>query len=236
MKESCPVCNTEYSQNMTKCNLCGFADDFGINRKWPIAENAENWFNTVVKPYRMEWHKQIREIQTSVNALGEKNDTKALIIAELGTIRKNLTKYEICVSTETIHTVGLKTDGTVVAVGDNRYGQCNTANWRDIVAISSGSIRTVGLKADGTVVAVGYNEYGQCNTADWRDIVAIFTSENHTVGLKTDGTVVAVGGYDNYGECNVTGWRDIGFSKGNLVQSKLRVNLCENPNKGNSNQ
>jgi hypothetical protein len=40
MKELCPVCNTEYSQNVTKCEVCGFADEFGINRKWPIAEDA----------------------------------------------------------------------------------------------------------------------------------------------------------------------------------------------------
>ncbi|MBG9944638.1 hypothetical protein ABD77_22215 [Brevibacillus formosus] len=30
------------------------------------------------------------------------------------------------------HTVGLKLDGTVVAVGDNEYGQCNVSGWRGI--------------------------------------------------------------------------------------------------------
>jgi len=32
----------------------------------------------------------------------------------------------------------LKSDGTVVAVGKNKYGQCNTDNWRNIVAIFAG--------------------------------------------------------------------------------------------------
>jgi len=27
------------------------------------------------------------------------------------------------------HTVGLRSDGTVVAVGNNTYGQCNVGNW-----------------------------------------------------------------------------------------------------------
>ena len=106
----------------------------------------------------------------------------------------------------TYHTVGLKAEGTVVAVGWNAYGQCDVSGWRDIVAISAGDGHTVGLKADGTVVAVGWNEYGQCNVDGWRDIVAISVGYNHTVGLKADGTMVAVG--DNGGDkCNFSGWR-----------------------------
>ena len=106
------------------------------------------------------------------------------------------------------HTVALKTDGTVVAVGDNDDGQCDVSGWTDIVAISAGSHHTVGLKADGTVVAVGNNEYGECDVSGWTDIVAIAASDYHTVGLKADGTVVATS--DNYsGQCDVSGWTDI---------------------------
>ena len=50
------------------------------------------------------------------------------------------------------HTVGLKADGTVVAVGDNSYGQCNISSWSGIVQVAAGYEHTVGLKADGTVV------------------------------------------------------------------------------------
>ena len=106
------------------------------------------------------------------------------------------------------HTVGLKADGTVVAVGENKYGQCNVNDWLDIVAISAGDHHTVGLKADGTVVAVGLKSYGQCNVSGWRDIVAISAGDDHTVGLKADGTVVAEG-WNAFGQCNVSGWRDI---------------------------
>ena len=68
------------------------------------------------------------------------------------------------------HTVGLKADGTVVAVGNNDYGQCDVSDWTNIVAVSAGVYHTVGLKADGTVVAVGYNKYGQCDVSYWTDI------------------------------------------------------------------
>ena len=106
------------------------------------------------------------------------------------------------------HTVGLKADGTVAAVGDNEDGQCQVSGWRDTVAVSAGGLNTVGLKADGTVVAVGYNEYGQCDVSDWRDIVSVSAGGGHTVGLKADGTVVAVGS-NRYGRCDVSGWQDI---------------------------
>ena len=108
------------------------------------------------------------------------------------------------------HTVGLKADGTVVAVGYNDDGQCHVDGWgwTDIVAVSAGGSHTVGLKADGTVVAVGFNLYGQCDVDGWTDIVAVSAGYSYTVGLKADGTVVTVG--DNlYGRCDVDGWTDI---------------------------
>jgi len=116
------------------------------------------------------------------------------------------------VSASLCRTVGLKSDGTVVAVGDNEYGQCDVSDWTDIVAVSAGGDigfeHTVGLKSDGTVMAVGYNRHGQCKVSDWTDIVAVSAGDSHTVGLKSDGTVVAVG--DNQdGQCNVSKWQNI---------------------------
>lgn len=108
------------------------------------------------------------------------------------------------------HTVALKADGTVTAVGNNKYGQREvfTWDWRDTVAISAGGYHTIGLKADGTVIATGENDDGQCDVFDWTDIVAISAGYYHTVGLKADGTVVAVGD-DQYGRCDVSDWTDI---------------------------
>jgi alpha-tubulin suppressor-like RCC1 family protein len=112
------------------------------------------------------------------------------------------------ISAGAAYTVGLKADGTVVAVCSNDGGKCNVSGWKDIVAISARNTHTVGLKADGTVVAVCSLDYGQCKVSGWKDIVAISAGFGWTVGLKVDGTVVAVG-ENIYGQCKVSGWKDI---------------------------
>jgi len=106
------------------------------------------------------------------------------------------------------HTLGLESDGSVVAVGYNSYGQCDVGNWTGIVQIDGGGEHTVGLKSDGTVVAVGRNDDGQCNVGNWTDIIQVVAGRQHTVGLKSDGTVVAAG-LNAYGQCNVGNWTDI---------------------------
>ena len=106
------------------------------------------------------------------------------------------------------HTVGLKRDGTVVAVGYNYAGECNVSSWTDIVAVAAGTGHTVGLKRDGTVVAVGENALGECDVSSWTDIVAVVAGSLHTVGLKRNGTVVAVG-FNRDGACDVSSWTDI---------------------------
>ena len=112
------------------------------------------------------------------------------------------------ISAGACHTVGLKSDGTVMAVGDNENGACNVGSWKNIVAVSADLFYTVGLKSDGTVVATGRNGNGQCNVKNWKDIVEVSISGWHTVGLKSDGTVVAVGSGSD-GECDVEDWKDI---------------------------
>jgi alpha-tubulin suppressor-like RCC1 family protein len=123
----------------------------------------------------------------------------------------NITAYfepEFMVAAGGFHTVGLKSDGTVVAVGFNTYAQCDVGNWTDIVQVAAGWGHTVGLRSDGTVVAVGHNGFGQCNVDGWTDIIQVTAKVWHTVGLRSDGTVVAVGD-NNDGQCNVAGWTDI---------------------------
>lgn len=112
------------------------------------------------------------------------------------------------------HIVGLKKDGTVIAVGDNTKGECDVSKWKDIIAVSAGNNFTAGLKKDGTVVAVGDNSFGQCNVSSWKNIVSISAGEMNLLGLKRDGTVVIAG--DAPSDNKISDWKDIvAISAGN---------------------
>ena len=112
---------------------------------------------------------------------------------------------EICAGG--FHIIGLKTDGTVVATGDNEYGQCNVSDWKNIISVSANIFHTVGLKNDGTVIAVGDNENGICNVSSWKDIICVAAGEYQTFGVKKDGSVECVGDPDY--SCGVSEWKNI---------------------------
>ena len=105
--------------------------------------------------------------------------------------------------------VAVQADGTVKAVGDNTYGQCNTADWKDVVAVSAGFEHTLGLKSDGTVYATGSNELGQCNVEEWKDIVMIAGSYLFSYGLTRDGRVLCTHNKPSWEKIKMDKWKDI---------------------------
>jgi len=92
-----------------------------------------------------------------------------------------------------LHSLGLKSDGTIVAWGDDSYGQCNVpVPNADFVAVAAVGHHSLGMKADGTVVAWGDDSYGQCNVPGPNaDFVAVAGGWGHSLGLKFDGRIVA---------------------------------------------
>ncbi|HPX18784.1 MAG TPA: hypothetical protein PKW43_08440 [Deltaproteobacteria bacterium] len=117
------------------------------------------------------------------------------------------------------HNLGLKSDGTLWAWGDNNQGQLGLGDWRerfapervgadaDWVSVSAGGLHSLALRANGTLWAWGCNLSGQLGTGNfWQirslpaqthiagtDWVAASAGELHSLGLKTDGTLWACG-------------------------------------------
>ncbi len=91
------------------------------------------------------------------------------------------------------HIVFLHEDGSVTAIGDNSYGQCDVSGWNKIVAVAAGSRYTVGLRSNGTLVACGSNAAGQCDVDGLNNVVDVRACAMTTVVLFSDGTAGVVG-------------------------------------------
>ena len=91
------------------------------------------------------------------------------------------------------HTVALRSDGRVYAMGYNPDGRCDTRTWRGVTEIACGVSHTVAVTEQGTCLAAGNNRYGQCDVGQWKEITMVAAGEFHTVALQRDGRVVAVG-------------------------------------------
>ncbi|MCH4191596.1 MAG: hypothetical protein LKF52_04735 [Butyrivibrio sp.] len=112
------------------------------------------------------------------------------------------------------HIVGLRKDGTVIAVGDNNYGQYTKAlKWTNITKIVAGDWTTVGLNKDGRVLASGYYcEDGYDNAgkvSDWRNIIDISAGRGNTLGLASNGKCLATGFNESDKTKKATEWNNL---------------------------
>ena len=74
-------------------------------------------------------------VPKAINTAGENNveDVQDTHLDELAAAREAIADHrETTISAGALYTIGLKSDGTVVAVCDNAYGQCDVSSWTDI--------------------------------------------------------------------------------------------------------
>lgn len=103
------------------------------------------------------------------------------------------------------HTVGLKSNGEVVAIGDNTYGQCEVSEWKNIIAISAGAFHTVGLTHDGKVVTTQASGESFETISQWKNIVAIAAGYGTTFAVDKNGIVYSAG-YDRQHQRDIDDW------------------------------
>ena len=114
------------------------------------------------------------------------------------------------------HAVGLKSDGTVVATGDNFHNECKVNDWTDVIKVYAENDYTIGLKSDGTLLVTGGGiGYKKESLEKWKNIVELATNYRSIIGLKSNGTIVMVDEYDDGWINKVTSMKDIVFINAN---------------------
>ncbi|MGA2281817.1 MAG: hypothetical protein ABSG80_16120 [Verrucomicrobiota bacterium] len=92
--------------------------------------------------------------------------------------------------------LALRADGTVIAWGDNTYGETNVpATVTNVTAIAAGSYYSLALCADGTVIGWGDDTHGQTDIpATVTNVTAIAAPGwGPCLALRADGTIIRWG-------------------------------------------
>ena len=102
-----------------------------------------------------------------------------------------------------IHNVGLRTNGTTVSGGHDRYGQRRISDWKDLVFVAANKSATIGVKADGSALFAG-EMTGSEAVSGWSNVYMAAMGGDFAVALLNDGTVTGTSGAPD-----VSAWSDM---------------------------
>ena len=117
------------------------------------------------------------------------------------------------------HSLFLKADGTLWAMGTNSYGQLGNGKTvstnrpiyvtNGVATVAAGTYHSLFVKVDGTLWSMGRNNYGQLGNGTTNNstlpvyvtngVVAVAAATSHSLFVKADGTLWSMGA-NNYGQ------------------------------------
>jgi hypothetical protein len=121
---------------------------------------------------------------------------------------EGVTYVRVAASDSPPHILAVRSDGQVVAWGENFYGECDVPPLPPgltYVEVATGRNYSLARRSDGSVVGWGLNAYGQCDAPPLPPglaYVEIAAGTDQSLARRSDGSVVAWGS-NLYGECNV---------------------------------
>lgn len=163
-----------------------------------IIEDVGKWKN-IISLHKSPWVLGYGEMIFGLKSNGTvavtrskyKNDPRSLVA------NWNNIKY---LSAGFSHVVGVKTDGTVVACGENRFGQCNVSAWKNVVSAQAYQTSTVGVLNNGDVIYTGDAH----SLKTFHDIRRM--DDYYKIGIRNDGTLAVADSFFAWKENNPTDW------------------------------
>ena len=86
---------------------------------------------------------------------------------------------------------------TVIGWGLDEFGETQSPDDGDFVAVAAGEFFSLALRADGSLAGWGFNQYGQTDVPEDDDFVAVAAGFAHGLAVRTDGSLAAWGGETN---------------------------------------
>ena len=120
----------------------------------------------------------------------------------------------------TNYTCGLRTEGTAVCWGEDRYGQ-STPPGGTLTGLTTGDTHACGLRANGTAVCWGSNFVGEA-TVPGGTFTQLSAGGPHTCALRQDGTA-ACWGHNDSGQATVPGGSVTQLAAGSTHTCGLRT-------------
>ncbi|MBN8459854.1 MAG: cadherin-like beta sandwich domain-containing protein [Verrucomicrobia bacterium] len=162
----------------------------------------------------------------SIDQLGDGGVATVLVPKNISSFGVIAAKRVVAVDAGASHSLGLMSDGTVAAWGENDYGSLgdNSTNraptpvavlvtgalaGKSVVAVAAGEQFSLALCSDGAMAAWGKNIYGQLgNGSMTKSTVPVLVSRTGALASKQV-VAVAAGGYQSFALCGdgtVVGW------------------------------
>lgn len=122
------------------------------------------------------------------------NSRGIYFISEDGTVKsvcfgsKKMPAEGLSVTAGEHHVIFLKRDGSCIAIGDNKMGECSLDGITDAVSAYASGDATYLVHKDGSVSAHGTTPLGS-EVSKWKNIKALAGNRGFVVGLGSDGSV-----------------------------------------------
>lgn len=143
---------------------------FGLKSDGTVVHTLEDYI------YGSSWNSD-----ASKKIIADIESWEDIVQIETGSFFKSFSVYG--------HIVGLKSDGTVVATGDNTSSQCDVGSFRDVSKIYCGDGLTVGITKDGKVLTMGKLS-NRNDVRKWENVVQVFDKSDYAMALTNDGKLL----------------------------------------------